>query len=85
MAKAKGTGGLLADYYTEQELADALGVNIRTTRNWRAKGEGPPCTFLGYSPRYRIDGVREWLLRREKRQPRDRDRKSANGEHITAT
>jgi excisionase family DNA binding protein len=63
---ANSTGELLADYLTQEQVADELGVSVKTLRSWRALCEGPPCTRLG--PRlirfHRTD-VAEWLASRK--------------------
>jgi hypothetical protein len=56
---------LLDDYYSDPELADDLGVTIRTTKSWRDKRTGPPVTYIKGKPYYRKVSAREWLLSRE--------------------
>jgi hypothetical protein len=69
-------GGLLADFYTEQELAEEVRKDIRTVQRWRKLRIGPPVTFVGKTPFYRKPAARAWLSRRE-RTPPDRRRGSA--------
>lgn len=45
---------------TPQDLADRLGVSIRTVRNWRARGTDPVATKLGGFIRYRLSDVEAW-------------------------
>jgi hypothetical protein len=38
-------GGLLGDYFAENELATEFGVTVRTIQRWREDRKGPPVTF----------------------------------------
>lgn len=53
--------GLLSDYVSEHDLADQLGVTLRTMRNWRSLGEGPPITRIGRRIYYQREAARAWL------------------------
>jgi hypothetical protein len=53
------------DLLSTPELAEALGVNERTVRKWRADGTGPPVLWAGEHARYRWGDVLAWLRRRE--------------------
>jgi predicted site-specific integrase-resolvase len=77
---------ILSGYITETELAEQLGVVLRTLRYWRQEGIGPPVTWVGRKPMFRVDAVRGWLQSREQRMPRERARVSCkpNTEHDTA-
>jgi predicted DNA-binding transcriptional regulator AlpA len=55
---------LLAEYYTEHQLADQFGVTLRTLRTWRAAGEAPPHKRLGKYVMYAKADVRDWLAKR---------------------
>ena len=46
---------------TPEELAEFLGVDIRTLYAWHANGNGPPVTRCGKYLRYRPEGVRRWM------------------------
>ena len=73
------TDSILANYLSEKQLAEQLGLNVRTVRGWRMERVGPPATFVGQSrdPHYRIEAVREWLLAREQPMPRERSSRRA--------
>jgi transcriptional regulator with XRE-family HTH domain len=69
---------ILENYLSEKELADALGVTRRTVQRWRLDlGEGPPITRIGARIYFRAEAVRDWLLRHERRQPRERTKGAA--------
>jgi hypothetical protein len=59
---------LLADYITRPELAEELGVTIRTLERWSQQRIGPPAT-LG-AVRYRRAAVTAWFLSQEQTSPR---------------
>jgi hypothetical protein len=59
-------GGLLGDYFAENELAAELDVTVRTVQRWRADREGPPATFIGSRPVYNKASARAWLKSRER-------------------
>jgi hypothetical protein len=61
---------LLAGYIGEIELAKQLGVGLRTLREWRTKGVGPPITYIGRRPHFKISSVTAWLDSRERKMPR---------------
>ncbi len=63
---------LLEDYLTPDELADELGKSVRTIARWDGLRIGPPKTMVGKKRLYRREGVRQWLLRQEQEQARDR-------------
>ncbi len=62
-AQVSDTGRLLDDYFTEQEWADELDVTLRTVRNWRALGKGPPITRIGIRIFIARPDGKEWLKR----------------------
>jgi hypothetical protein len=63
---------LLKEYFSEHELAVELGRNARTLKRWRDARTGPPVTFIGRVPYYRIASVRQWLQAGESRMSRRR-------------
>ena len=48
-------------YLTERELAEMLGVSIRTLQGWRCRSRGPRYYKLsGDAVRYRLDEAQAW-------------------------
>lgn len=45
------------------EVADHLGVPIKTLYTWRSRGQGPPGYRIGRHVRYRRADVEAWLER----------------------
>jgi hypothetical protein len=58
---------ILADFFSEDALAHELDKGVRTIREWRRLCLGPPVTWIGRTPYYRIESVHNWLLSREKK------------------
>jgi hypothetical protein len=56
---------ILAEYFTEEELAPELRKSVRTLRLWRQKRTGPPWTVLGDTILYARESVRVWLKSQE--------------------
>lgn len=59
-------------YYSKRELAEELGVTIRTLDRWWAERVGPPRVYIGREPVYLRESARQWLERREQTAARDR-------------
>ena len=57
---------VLYGYITPKELADQFEVSERTLHRWHACRTGPPRVLIGRKPLYRVDGVRVWLVARER-------------------
>jgi excisionase family DNA binding protein len=53
-----------------QDLADYLGVSLRTVYNWRYRSEGPPAIRVGGKVLFRESELQEWLTARSER-PRE--------------
>jgi hypothetical protein len=68
---------ILEDYLPQPKLAEQLGKSTRTLGRWATLRIGPPVTYIGREPHYRIDAVREWLAGREQKMVRERGRKVA--------
>ena len=66
IAADSGKPELLRDFMTRPELAEALGVAVRTVERWHVLREGPPRVRMGQRVLYRRDAVRQWLLSRER-------------------
>ena len=61
---------ILEDFFREEALAAELDKGVRTVREWRRLCLGPPVTWIGRTPYYRIESVKNWLAGREKKAPR---------------
>jgi hypothetical protein len=69
---------ILDGYLSRPELAKQIGKHWRTLERWGIEREGPPITWLGKQPFYKIASVRQWLESREQRIPRKSRQTSAN-------
>ena len=58
---------LLGDWLSRAALGAQLGVSIDTLARWETRRIGPPCVRVGRKVIYRIEAVREWLVRQEDR------------------
>ena len=47
--------------FTERDLASLLNLSVKTLRNWRLSGYGPPYLKVGRLVRYRVSGLNVWL------------------------
>ena len=65
---------LLADYFSEKELAQEIGRAPRTLQEWRAKRIGPPYTRIGRADYYAKDQFHKWLASNTQTQVRARRR-----------
>ena len=74
---ACSTPALLQGYLSEEEYARQRGVSLRTCQRDRALRQSPPYVVIGRQIYYRIEAVREWLIKRE--QVEDRQPKSLMG------
>lgn len=64
---------LLQGYLSEDEYARQRGVSLRTCQRDRALRQSPPYVVIGRQVYYRLEAVREWLIKREQlheRQPK---------------
>jgi phage terminase Nu1 subunit (DNA packaging protein) len=75
---------VLADLISESTLAEQLDVGIRTLREWRRRGKGPPVTWVGRRVYFRITSIEEWLRSREKKSPRERAERRHPSREATA-
>jgi DNA-binding transcriptional MerR regulator len=75
------SSSVLSEYITPAQLADELGVTVRTLRLWQQRRVGPPITRIGKRVMYARASVRDWLLALEQR--RDTGRRRAS--HSRAT
>ena len=44
-----------------EEVAEHLGLTVKTLRNWRSRGIGPPGFLIGGAVRYRQEAVYAWV------------------------
>lgn len=51
-------------FFAESEIAERLGVSLRTVQSWRARGAGPAFTKFGRLVRYSEAAVEQWLATR---------------------
>jgi len=49
------------------ELAEMLGVPVRSIYRWNSVGTGPPVLHVGKHARYRVSDVDAWLEKRTDR------------------
>jgi hypothetical protein len=56
---------LLAESYSEKELAAQLRKSERALQRMRKLRIGPPFFFIGKTPYYRIEAARAWLRANE--------------------
>src|ERR1022692_1849033 len=56
---------VLEGFLSREELAQQLGLSLRTIDRWEAQRKGPPRVCVGRTILYNIDSVREWLINRE--------------------
>jgi hypothetical protein len=68
---------ILAEYLTRTKLAEQLDKSARTLARWEVLRIGPPVTYIGREPYYRIDAVHDWLKSRETKMVRANARKGA--------
>ena len=60
-SRARTPPNLLADWLSEQALADELRKDIRTVQRWRGLRIGPPFVMNGKTPLYHVESARAWL------------------------
>ena len=61
---------ILSEYQTRDELATQLDRSIRTLERWEQKRAGPPITYIGKTPYYRIKSTQAWLKSLEQKPAR---------------
>jgi hypothetical protein len=63
-----GTGetSALAEYRSQDELAEELNTTKRTLARWRASRTGPPYVIISRRILYRRRATADWLLKRER-------------------
>jgi DNA-binding transcriptional MerR regulator len=58
---------LLQGYVTPPQLAQQLGITLRTLRRWEQKRLAPPRTVIARQIFYRVSSVKSWMESREQR------------------
>jgi hypothetical protein len=69
----------LGEYVTPDQLAQHLGVSVRTLSRWHARRIGPPRCSVGKLILYRVTAVRAWMAEREFTPVTPAMRRSAGG------
>ncbi len=72
MADAVASAGaevspVLSGFLTKEQFAQELRRSTRTLDRWDSLRIGPPRTYVGKTPLYRVESVREWLENQEQR------------------
>jgi predicted DNA-binding transcriptional regulator AlpA len=57
---------------SDREAANLLALSVKTIRNWRLSGYGPPHFKIGRLVRYRMTDIKTWLKTRERASTSDR-------------
>ncbi len=65
------------------DLADYLGVPIKTIRSWRLRGTGPVGIRVGKHIRYRRADIEAWLAERADLSPHEREEEQLLGAQTT--
>jgi hypothetical protein len=60
-----------AEYVDEHAIARILGVPVKTLRNWRVGGRGPPYCKFGRSVRYHVPTAHRWAAAQQRRSTSD--------------
>jgi hypothetical protein len=61
-----GEPDFLAGYVSEEEYARRRGVSLRTCQRDRQLRQSPPYVQFGRRIYYRVEAVREWLVKNER-------------------
>ena len=59
----------MSDLLSPQQLAEYLGVPVRTVYAWNHEGTGPTPIRVGRHVRYRRDDVEAWLTANTAKEP----------------
>jgi helix-turn-helix protein len=74
---------VLEDWLGEKDTAKEIGVSVRTLRQWRRKGEGPPYAFFGRTPKYNKRAISEHYESMQIMPVRARKQRAQNSERRT--
>jgi predicted DNA-binding transcriptional regulator AlpA len=58
--------------FTERQVASLLSVSVKTLRNWRLNGQGPPFRKISRLVRYAADDLQAWTDARRRISTSDR-------------
>jgi hypothetical protein len=50
-------------FLTEKQVAEIMGLSIKTLQRWRLFGEGPEWKKFGTAVRYPADALADWIER----------------------
>lgn len=64
--------GSIEPLLTPTDLAEYLGVPLKTLYQWRYRGVGPPAVRVGRYLRYRRADVEVWLEKQERDERKNR-------------
>lgn len=53
--------GLPPVWLNERDVAEQLGVALRTVTNWRSRGQGPPYVKMNRGVKYRQTDLDAWV------------------------
>ncbi len=57
--------GILSGHLPRKEAAAVLGKHERTLARWHVMRTGPPITFIGRTPYYKVESLEAWLEAQE--------------------
>jgi DNA-binding transcriptional MerR regulator len=55
----------LNDYITAEQLAERLGISVRTLKRWNDKGSAPPFKTYKRKRLYHVPTLKRWLQNHE--------------------
>jgi hypothetical protein len=73
---------VLDEFLSEKEAAVAIGKSLRTLRQWRRRGIGPPYVLFGRTVRYRKPTFVEHFRQAEIRPVRTRKGVKPEADHV---
>lgn len=65
----------LQQLYSQDDVAERLGISTRTLERYRVAGDGPRFVKMGRLVRYRADDLDAWLAGRARSSTSERDAK----------
>lgn len=70
VGNATAADAIRADYFTPRQLAEGIGISLRTLLRWQQLRIAPPRTCVGGKRLYRKSAVEAWLRAREEPEAR---------------